>query len=284
MVTIHPATLADLRDSRSRPWLLDLVSRDIGGGKVDVAQVNSLEVPTTVTALRISGLDQASFEALVAGLGSQVTAIDFWKCPRIADLSALEDLPHLRLVSFYWNQRATRLWDFRRTPHLSGLRFYDFSRLHSLADLPSATSLVELDFGDAVWDTAVFDTLDPLSELKGLHSLTLSAKKIIDGRVEPLAALQQLESLVFSSRQFTMAQIAWLRAHLPDTLRSESLDALTSLSPALRGETKELDVLLNGKRKPFLNSTIDRSRIQKHVAQFDAMVARFREDPSLPPE
>lgn len=127
------------------------------------------------------------------------------------------------MVSFYWNQRATRLWDLRKTPKLAGLHFDDFTRLHDLVDLARGTSLVELEFGDAVWDTSVFDSLEPLSALAGLRSLAFSAKKITDGRVEPLAALRKLESLSFASRLFATEQVAWLRAHMrPASLHSES--------------------------------------------------------------
>ncbi|MFT3970443.1 MAG: hypothetical protein QM695_09220 [Micropruina sp.] len=113
--------------------------------------------------------------------------------------------------------------------------------------------------------------------------MTLCAKKITDGRVEPLAALRNLESLSFSSRQFTTEQVAWLRAHLPASLHSGALEPLRRFSPPLAGEHKDLDVLLVGKRKPFLNSVLDRARIEKHVEKFGEMVARFRDDPTLLP-
>lgn len=282
---VGAATLAELRrKGEPRPWLLDLVLPDIGGGRFPESAMASVAVPDSATALRVSGLDQASFEALISCVGPRFYAIEFWKCPRVADLSPLEDLAGLRLASFYWNQRATRLWDLRKTPELAGLHFDDFTRLHNLADLATATSIVELEFGDAIWDTSVFDSLQPLAALASLKSLKLSAKKITDGRIEPLAALRQLESLVFSSKQFTTAQVAWLRAHLPETLRSEALEPLRRISPPMRREAKELDVLLVGKRKPFLNSVLDHARIKKHIEQYEAMVELFRNDPSLSPD
>lgn len=92
-----PSTLAELRCSNGAPrWLLNLVLPEIDGGRFTVADVAGVEVPASAAALRISGLDQASFESLVTQLGSRFRAIEFWKCPRIADLSPLEDLPHLR--------------------------------------------------------------------------------------------------------------------------------------------------------------------------------------------
>lgn len=127
MVTPAPTTLTDLRTNREDPpWLLNLVLPEIGGGRFDESHVDALEPHPGVSALRVSGLDQKTFEALLRRHGARFSAIQFWKCPRIADLSPLEDLPNLRLVSFYWNQRATRLWDLKRTPILTGLHFDDF--------------------------------------------------------------------------------------------------------------------------------------------------------------
>jgi hypothetical protein len=176
-------------------------------------------------------LTNRMFEALISRHGSQFSAIQFWKCPRLTDFTPLESLPDLRLVSFYWNQRASRLWDLTKTPALVGLHFDDFTRLHDLSDLAAGDSLVELEFGDAVWDTSVFESLDPLAELQSLRDLKLSAKRINDGRIEPLAALQALRALSFSAKQFTTAQVAWLRARLPDSLRCEALEPMRHLSP-----------------------------------------------------
>jgi hypothetical protein len=71
--------------------------------------------------------------------------------------------------------------DMAKTPELVGLHFDDFTRLHDLGDLVAGESLVELEFGDAIWDTSVFESLDPLAGLHRLRHLKLSAKRINDG-------------------------------------------------------------------------------------------------------
>lgn len=282
----EPGTLRDLHRARrnAAPWLVDLVLPQIGGGRLDPSDLAAIDADPGAKALRVSGLDQGTFEELVARHGERFSAIHFWKCPRIADLTPLEHLPGLRLVSFFWNQRAERLWDLTRTPQLTGLCLHDFTRLHDLRDLAAGSSLLELDIGDAVWDTLRVETLEPLASLTGLRSLTLSAKKIEDGRVEPLGALQQLSALQFPSNLFTTSQVAWLRAHLPDSLGSEALEPLRRPVKPLSYGGKERDVLLVGKRKPFLSSTIDAKRIERHVAEFERLVAAFRADPSLSPD
>jgi len=281
----EPDSLLDLRrKNRADPsWLVNLVLPEIGGGRFDESHLAAISENPRARALRISGLDQAAFESLVARYGTQFSAIEFWKCPRIADLSPLEDLPDLQLVAFFWNQRATRLWNMSRNPRLTGLCFEDFTRLHDLRDLRSGASIQELQFGDAVWSKSVFESLQPLAALSRLRSLNFNAKRIDDGRIEPLGELTRLEALGFPPRQFTIRQIAWLRARLPASLESASLAPIVPLGQPFELEGKSRDVLLVGKRKPFLNSVTDEVRIRKHVDEFQQMVDDFRRDPTLGP-
>jgi len=279
-------TLQELcrHDKTPRPWRLDIFQREVGGGRATLVDLERIEEHPEATALTISGLDQRIFEALVSRYGSQFTAIHFWKCPRISDLTALESLPQLTHVAFYWNQRTERFWNFAKTPRLHGLQFDDFTRLHDLSPLEQATTLHELRFGNMIWSTATYFSLEPLRHLTSLRTLSFDAKRIDDGRVQPLATLQQLESLGFPGHQFTTEQVAWLRAHLPDSLRSPAIEACRTLArPLPSGKGPQKDTLLVGKRKPFLNSDAHAARIARHVAEFQRMVENFRQHPEQEP-
>lgn len=180
----------------------------------------------------------------------------------------------------FWNQRSTRLWDFRRTPRLQAFHFTDFSKLDRLDDLAQAAeSLATLEFGNAVSARYTLQSLEPLGELGALKSLSFNAGSIGDGRIEPLARLQGLEELEFPSSQFTVEQVAWLRAHLPDTVVSAALAPVRQLGQALQRGGKTLDMLVNGKRMPFLSSATDAKRIATYTARFNARVAHYREHP-----
>jgi hypothetical protein len=187
------------------------------------------------------------------------------------------------MVSFYWNQRSTRLWDLSRTPHLTALRVEDFIRFHRLDDLLGGHALRKLVLGDAVWSKTTFETLEPLASLTGLLSLSLLPKRIDDGRIQPLGSLTNLEHLRIPFNLFTTEQIAWLRARLPETVESEALNAILLTTP-FEDDDKQRDVLLVGKRKPWLNAELDAARIQKHVSRFEQLVTSFRSDPELQPE
>jgi len=279
-------TLQELcrHDKTPRPWRLDIFQREVGGGRATLADLERIEEHPQATALTISGLDQKMFEALVRGYASRFTAIHFWKCPRIADLTPLESQPQLTHVAFYWNQRTGSLWNFAKTPRLEGLQFDDFTRLHDLSSLERGTTLQELRFGNMIWSTATYGSLEPLHHLVKLRTLSFDAKRIDDRRVQPLAALRQLQSLGFPAHQFTTEQVAWLRAHLPESLRSPAIEAFRTLAkplPSSKGPQK--DTLLVGKRKPFLNSEVHAARIARHVEEFQRMVEHFRLHPEQEP-
>ena len=280
-----PKDLLELRRGSvtKPPWILDLVQPEVGGGRIDPSELSAIDEKPSAIALRVSGLDQPAFEHLISGWGTRFQAIEFWKCPKLEDLTPLEDLPDLRMVSFYWNQRSARLWNLTRTPRVTALGFQDFRRLHRLDELSAGKALTELSLGDAVWAKSTFESLDPLAALTGLRSLSLLPKRIDDGRVQPLGVLTGLEKLSIPTNLFTTEQIAWLRARLPEAVESSALSALLRLEKPLNLDGKSRDVLLIGKRKPLLNSDVDASRIKRHVEAFDKMVANFRENPAIEP-
>ena len=264
------------------PWHQHIVQRELNGGHTSVGDLDQI-LPSTTT-LTVSGLDQTALEHLAERFGRQLTGLHLWKCPRVADLSPLERFPQLTHVAIFWNQRSTRLWNLGLNPQLRALHFTDFIKMDSLDDLAGAAGgLQDLEFGNANFSQFIVQTLEPLSALRHLQGLRFNAKKIIDGRIQPLAKLAQLTTLEFPSSQFTVAQIAWLRSKLPASVVGASLAPLQRLAQPIRRGAKELDVLVNGKKMPFLSSTLDAKRINQYVDAFDELVVRFSANPSDEP-
>ena len=197
--------------------------KEVGGGRLSESALDAVLLHPQATALRVSGLDQATFETLVQRHGQQFAALHFWKCPRIEDFSALESLPNLALVSIYWNQRATRLWNLAKTPKLRGLEFEDFTRIRDLEDLRNAVAVEQVSFGDKVEVKASMASLEPLAAVKTVRRISLALRKVEDGRIQPLGQLTALERLDCPSNLFTTEQLAWLRAHLPETAEGRVL-------------------------------------------------------------
>lgn len=256
-----------------------LQSRRIAKTEIDVIQ----EFPHA-TEVAIAGLTQDTFEYFVEKYGQQFKVIIFWKCPLVGNLKAIESLDQVEYIVYFWNQRAEHLWDFSKTKALKGFCFDDFKHMHDISEIAGAPALEELEFGDRVWTKYILNTLGPLQECPALKNLAFSAKKIVDGKIEPLAHLKQVKQLSFSFNLFSTEQVAWLKAHLPDTVVSKVLNAYWTTDKPLTISGKDKDTIIVGKRKPLLSSVADRARISRYVEQFNQMYQWYLENPQALPD
>ncbi len=202
----------------------------------------------------------------------------------VGNFSKVGLLEKVEYLVYYWNQRAETLWDFSKTKSLKGFSYDDFTRMHDISEITNSTSLEELHFGDRVWDKYILNTLYPIKELTSLKSLSFSAKKILDEKIESIAYLKNLERLSFPARLFSTEQVAWLKAHLPNTITSKELNAYWTIKKPLLINGKNKDIFVVGKRKPFLDSVQDKVKIMKYVNQFNHMYQWYLENPKALPD
>lgn len=262
---------------------LVLIESNISGGKIAKETIDSIQDYSSLSAITLSGLTQETFEYFIENYGGQFIAINFWKCPRIQDLSSIADLKDLQYLTFFWNQKASNLWDFSKSISLRGLSISDFTRLKDLTDLEKSESLEELSFGNYVWNTFQLDTLEPLKKLQNLKTLDFSAKKIIDGKIDPIASIESLESVEFPGNLFSTEQVCWLKAKRPN-LKSKLLQPYWKIENPLDFGEKQKDTFIVGKRKPFLDSTKDAQRIHRYKEKFENTVKWFLDNPKAKPE
>ena len=222
--------------------------------------------------LSITGLRQESFEFLVDNYGNQFDDIDFFKCPLVTDFQKLEQLRDIERISFFWNQRVTRLWDLSKNDSLKYLSIDDFTRLKDFNDLPRSKTIEEFRFGNKVWSTFVLDTLAPIAELGSLKRLSFSAKKIVDGDISPLAEISNLEELHFPTNLFTTEQVAWLTAKIGDQVKSKVLAPMVEYSSY---------IYIIGKRKPSFDIGTNRERVEKYQTKFKELVEYYKANPCL---
>lgn len=254
---------------------LDLIQPEISGGKITREQIDAIQQLPHREAITISGLRQDTFEYFIVQYGDRFKAIYFWKCPRIEDLTALEQLKDIQYVLFFWNQKVTRLWSLAKNPKLKGLLLYDFMHLHALDDMAHAPSLEQFDIGNSPFSTRTLTlkSLVPLAALKTLKSLTLSVGKIEDNDLTPLLRMKQLQRFAFPPSLFTTEQVAYLTARLKN-VQSEHLQPYRLLENPIGDK----DCLVIGKGKPFLNSQKDAARLEKYVQKFAALVTQYEQD------
>jgi hypothetical protein len=262
---------------------LSFIQRDISGGRISKQEIDSIEQYPNANEIAISGLTQDTFEYFVENFGRQFRAIIFWKCPLVQDLEAMAFLDEVEYIVYYWNQRVEKLWDFSKTKSLKGFSFKDFRKIHDISAISESPLLEELHFGDAVWSKCILNTLQPLRECVSLKNLSFSAKKILDGKIEPLANLTNLDQLFFPANQFSTEQVAWLKAHLPHSITSISLQAFWTIENPINMNGKNKDTLIVGKRKLLLDSIQEKDRLGKYVSQFNDMYHWYLENPTASP-
>ncbi len=263
---------------------LSLIQRDISGGRIARQDIDTIKQFPSVTEISISGLTQNTFEYFIENYGNQFKAITFWKCPLVSDLSKIALLDKVEYIVYFWNQRAEKLWDFSRTKSLKGFCYDDFTRMHDISEISESPSLEELHFGDAVWSKYVLNTLHPIKECTLLRNLSFSAKKILDEKIEPVANLINLDRLSFPTRLFTTEQVAWLKAHLPETIDSKVLNAYWTIDKPISMSGKNKDTFIVGKRKPFLDSVQEKAKVEKYVKLFNDLHQWYLENPKALPD
>lgn len=94
--------------------------------------------------------------------------------------------------------------------------------------------------------------------------------RVLDESLEPISTLNGLQELEISN-QFPTKEYARLSVSLPHTV-CEKFEPYVSLSQTIYGN----DVMVVGKRKPLLNSTHDKLKLEKYEEQFKALQNTFR--------
>lgn len=250
---------------------------NISDGVLEKETIDDIRNHPEVDCIKILGLNQKTFEYFIEEYGQQFKTIYFFKNKAVKNLSALSKLGKVEFIGYYFNQGCDRLWDMSGNLALKGLFINDFSKLHNLDDISTAPNLEFLSFGNMIWRKMLLDTLKPLAGTK-LKYLDFYVKKIVDNDITPLAEISTLEELNFPTNLFETEQIAWLTAKLKN-VKSSSLGPLSIMDEPIPWESKGIikmkDTTIHGKGKPFLDSNLDKNRINKYVQEFEKMVREF---------
>jgi hypothetical protein len=248
---------------------------DVGGGKITVSDIDKLENYENIDKIMISGLRQDTFEYFITKYGNRIKYLKLFKNKLVEDLSSLSSLENIIYIDFFHNQRVTQLWNMSRNINLQALAIDDFSRLHTLIGVETAPSLKYLHFGDKVWSTSTLTDLKPLIN-SGLIGFSFAGKSIENNDIMIFSKIPTLKYVDFPSNMFTTEDIAKLVAKCP-YLEGYSLKPCITFD---RDDTSLKDVLICGKRKPFLFSVADAVKIEKYVTEFNNLVAFYKKQQS----
>lgn len=223
--------------------------------------------------LRICGMTQEGLEHFVQRYGRTYRYISLFKCQLISDLSPLADMPALERVDIYWNIRADRLWDMSANAKLAELNFDTCRKLTYTPTLQgTAPALRRVGFeGD-------MDTPYPMADMEcfvdcpALESISLHNIRLEDRSMDWLSRAAALKEYHFDPGMYTTEEIAWIAAHYPHVtgrcIGAYSKGVLT-------------DVRINGWRKPAFDLPKGQKRMDRYIAEFDALVERYRTEQQI---
>ena len=237
----------------------------LDGKRIDL---KNSQGPLRGTVAKLSSTNDKTFSPIAARLEVKRLAILEM---RGADLSAIKSCQGLTHLMINW---ATKLSDISVISNFAELEFLEITdapKIASIAPLAALKKLRWLCFQGGVWNANYADSLDHLSGLSRLEALVLLNLRVGEGGLRPLASLTSLKSL-FLSNQFETADYAYLAAHLSQT-RCESFAPFIKLG----SEVTKHDIMVTGKRKPFLNSRDpkDQKKLEKYVAAFEKLKREF---------
>lgn len=252
---------------------INLVQKEVGGGTVTAKQIDeAVKSSPNARSIVISGLKQDTFEHFIHNYGKQFEAISFWKNKLVSDLSPLESLDRVKYINYFFNQRATSLWDMKGNISLKGLCISDFSRLHNINDIETAPGLEFFSIGDAVWSCTEIESLKPVTRSAVTHLECYAG--VLDGDYKCLANGNILE-LDMNPTKFTVEELAELLSLFPTSLKG------TITKPYVEGSIKDTDgnytkyYFLCKNRKKCIAGRDDK-RFAEYLREFDGLLTQMR--------
>ena len=256
---------------------IDLVEKELSGGKISIESIKRNLAPHEKIDLKISGLRQNTLEFLIKNYSNQINKVNFFKCPRLEDLSPLEELVKTSEIIIWWNQQAPNFWDVSKNKTLKLLHLIDFKKTSNLESISTSQTVEELELDGGMWSKNTYETLDPLVNMLKLRILVFGAK-LKDNRIEPISQIQNLEEILFPSNLFKTEQIAWLKARLSADIKSDILMPFEIYSADPTTE-EIIEVLIHGKRKPFDNIQENPQKFENYVNKFNSLYQYYLKNP-----
>ena len=222
--------------------------------------------------LEICGMNQESLEYFVQHYGKTYRYLYFFKCQLIRDFSPLEDLVNLEKVRVFWNIRADNLWNFSKNTALKSILISDAKKMTFNPDKVKTSSVLEdVWFAGGMFNNYPVESLDAFTGMPALKRLRLHNIRLNRKNLEALSAMPALERFDFDAGMLTTEEIAWIVAKYPH-LSGNSLCAYNTEDAVLT------DVRVCGFRKPGLDLPQHQKRLDKYIAEFNALVEKYRNE------
>ena len=246
--------------------------KEVDGGIISFEQIDEIRKYPKAKSVIISGLKQDTFEYFVSMYGNQFEAISFWKNKNVEDLSCLGQLKNVNYINYFFNQRATDLWDMSGNTNLIGLAIYDFCKLHDISKIETSVNLINFQLGDAVTPGMTVNSLKPIINTNITH-FEWWGKAVKD---KDFACLSKgnIDELDINPTQFTMEELAELLAQFPVTIKGSITKPYVKMGVKDKNGCREYYKLC--KRKRMCEAGKDDERFQKYLEEFEILLAKKR--------
>jgi len=207
-------------------------------------------------------INQKSFDSLIPLLNPvSLVLYDF----RSKQLDALAGFTRITELSLQWNPKVKSLRTLEKLTGLRTLVLNDLPKISRLDPITHLTQLEALDLGGGIWADLQVNTLAPLSFLVSLRWLVLRNITAMDQSLAPLYPLHTLEHLelpnLFPTREYIKLSLALPHVDC----------AMFSPYVTLPQPLDDKDIMVVGRRKPFLNSQKDKARLEAYCLKFEAL-------------
>ena len=251
---------------------INLVQKEVDGGNIQKEQIDTIKNYPEAKSIVISGLKQDTFLYFIQKYGNQFEAISFWKNKMVSDLSELGSLKNIKYINYFFNQKATSLWDMKENKNLVGLGIYDFSKLHIIASIQEAKNLEVFCLGDMVWSKMEIESFRPIINTNIKH-FEWCGKKVSDNDFKCLSK-SKIEILDINPTQFTLDELTDLLSLFPETLLGSITKPYTTAGIKDNNGYTKYNYLC--KNKKVCVEGKDDERFQKYLQEFEEMLSKKR--------
>lgn len=239
------------------------------------AWVEALPAMAGLRRLKLwSRVPQAVLEAACAIEGLEVLEVKW------TSATGFDALARLTKLQALWMGSAAKVQSIEPIAALSTLSWLELGELKRVRDfspLVKLTGLRTLGITGSMWGRQDIASLEPFAAMTWLHTLWLDTASL--DSVRPLAALTHLRELGLGGR-LPFEEYAWLSAKLPRTECNRFapyVDA-SALGMARCGRCDGARLMLTGRGKPVVCAVCDKARVDKQLAQWEAVRAAARVD------
>lgn len=231
-----------------------------------IHRINEIESCIEGDSACIVGVNQDQFQKLCSLI--QVKTLYFYEM-RVEDLSPLLGQSNLSRLAIYWNTKLIDLSPIRNLTSLQTLILKHTPKAQDISALSNLINLVALEYSGGNWSTNTAKSLVPITRLTNLSELIISNIRIESDGLRPLALCRSLKNLSVNNN-FPTEDYAYLAAHLRNT-KCELFAPWVRLHQTIGDK----DIMVIGKRKPFLNSGTDRKLMDKYSDEFLKLVLEY---------